>query len=201
MLSARKTMDVVATYRDVGSYRAAAAICGVDPKTVKRKVAAHEAGELDEERAVRAAVARNTDVVGEVVAERIAGTKARSRRSDCCRWLGRPGMWGRRGICGGWWRPRRRRGGRIRQVISGVRRCGCRATPWRSTGAPWPTGIKVFCAVLAWSRFRFVRFARDEQAATTLALLAECFEISTAVPAKVLADRMGCLKAGIVAGW
>lgn len=34
----------------------------------------------------------------------------------------------------------------------------------------------MFCAVLAWSRFRFVRFAADEKAATTLGLLAECFE-------------------------
>jgi transposase len=38
-------------------------------------------------------------------------------------------------------------------------------------------GLHVFCAVLAWSRVRFVRFARDERAATTLGLLAECFEL------------------------
>ena len=31
-------MDVVAAYRDVGTYRGAAAMCGVDPKTVKRIV-------------------------------------------------------------------------------------------------------------------------------------------------------------------
>jgi hypothetical protein len=57
----------------------------------------------------------------------------------------------------------------------------------------------VFCAVLAWSRFRFVRFAADEKAATTLAMLAECFEELDGVPNVVLADRMGCLKAGVVA--
>jgi hypothetical protein len=34
--------------------------------------------------------------------------------------------------------------------------------------------VHVFCAVLAWSRYRFVRFAADEQQATTLAMLAEC---------------------------
>jgi transposase len=60
-------------------------------------------------------------------------------------------------------------------------------------------GLHVFCAVLAWSRVRFVRFAADEKAATTLALLAECFETLGGVPATVLADRMGCLKAGVVA--
>ncbi len=53
--------------------------------------------------------------------------------------------------------------------------------------------------MLAWSRVRFVRFAADEKAATTLALLAECFEALGGVPKVVLADRMGCLKGGVVA--
>jgi hypothetical protein len=65
---------------------------------------------------------------------------------------------------------------------------------WGSEG-----GLHVFCAVLAWSRFRFVRFAADERAETTLAMLAECFEVLGGVPGKVLADRMGCLKGGVVA--
>jgi hypothetical protein len=60
-------------------------------------------------------------------------------------------------------------------------------------------GLHVFCAVLAWSRFRFVRFAADERAGTTLAMLAECFEVLGGVPGKVLADRMACLKGGVVA--
>lgn len=53
--------------------------------------------------------------------------------------------------------------------------------------------------MLAWSRWRFVRFTRDESLATTLRLLAECFEALGGVPAVVLADRMGCLKGGVVA--
>ena len=51
-------------------------------------------------------------------------------------------------------------------------------------------GLHVFCAVLPWSRVRFVRFAADEAQATTLALLAECFETLGGVPAIVLAHRM-----------
>jgi transposase len=51
--------------------------------------------------------------------------------------------------------------------------------------------VHVFCAVLAWSRFRFVRFAADKKQTTTLGLLAECFEILGGVPKVVLADRMG----------
>ncbi len=46
---------------------------------------------------------------------------------------------------------------------------------------------------------RFVRFTRDERGSTTLALLAECFEVLAGVPKVVLADRMGCLKGGVVA--
>ena len=57
----------------------------------------------------------------------------------------------------------------------------------------------MFCAVLAWCRARFVRFALDERAATTLRLLAECFEALGGVPGTVLADRMGCLKGAVVA--
>ena len=59
--------------------------------------------------------------------------------------------------------------------------------------------VHVFCAVLTWSRFRFVRFAPAEQQATTLAMLAECFEVLGGIPKVVLADRMGCLKGGVVA--
>jgi hypothetical protein len=65
---------------------------------------------------------------------------------------------------------------------------------WGSEG-----GLHVFCAVLAWCRFRFVRFAADERSETTLAMLAECFEELGGVPKVVLADRMGCLKGGVVA--
>lgn len=61
------------------------------------------------------------------------------------------------------------------------------------------SGLHVFCAIVPWSRFRFVRFAADETAATTLRMLAECFEILGGVPKVVLADRMACLKGGVVA--
>ena len=53
--------------------------------------------------------------------------------------------------------------------------------------------------MLAWCRVRFVRFADNERADTTMRLLAECFEVLGGVPGVVLADRMGCLKGGVVA--
>jgi transposase len=74
-------------------------------------------------------------------------------------------------------------------------------TPGEVLAIDWGTegGLHVFCAVLAWSRIRFVRFAADERAETTFAMLAECFEAIGGVPGKVLADRMGCLKGAVVA--
>lgn len=193
-------MDVVSAYRDVGSFRGAAEMCGVDPKTVKRKVLAHEAGELDARRARRAPVAKNTDVVRDLVAKRVADTKTKITAKRLL--------------------PEARAVGYVGSDRNFRRLVAAEKKAWRSKNAyqrrpgvwtpgemlviDWGTikgtGIKVFCAVLAWSRFRFVRFARDETAATTFALLAECFETLGGVPAKVLADRMGCLKGGTVAG-
>jgi len=60
--------------------------------------------------------------------------------------------------------------------------------------------MRFFCAVLVWSRYRFVRFAPDQKRATTLSLLAECFAELGGVPPVALADRMACLKMSTVAG-
>ena len=77
-------MDAVAAFRDVGSHRGAAEICGVDPKTVKRKVLAWEVGELDNQRAGRKRVARNTDVVRDLVAKRVDDTKTKITAKGLC---------------------------------------------------------------------------------------------------------------------
>jgi hypothetical protein len=60
-------------------------------------------------------------------------------------------------------------------------------------------GLFLLCAVLAFSRWRFVAFATDQKASTTLALIAEALGVIGGVPARVLADRMACLKGGVVA--
>jgi len=60
---------------------------------------------------------------------------------------------------------------------------------WGSRG-----GVDVFCAVLARSRWRFVRFAADEKSTTTLAMLSECFAELGGTPQVVSADLMSCLK-------
>lgn len=200
MLTARKTMDVVSAYRDVGTYRGAAEICGVDPKTVKRKVLAHEAGELDDQRASRRPVAKNTDVARELVAERVDATKAKITAK---RLLVEARAVGFEGSARNFRRLVAREKKKWR-AQNGRQRRPAVWTPGDALVIDWGklpgTEILVFCAVLAWSRIRFVRYARDETAATTFTMLAECFEFLGGVPVKVLADRMGCLKAGTVAG-
>ena len=67
-------MDILAAYREVGSYRGAAEICGTTHKTVKRIVAAHEAGGP-----VQAARCRghNYDVVAGLVTEKVRASAGR----------------------------------------------------------------------------------------------------------------------------
>ena len=153
-------MDIIAAYREVGTYRGAAAICGTTPQD-------GEAGDRARTRPAGPAPAgrprgRNYDEVAR--AGRRAGRRrpqGGSRRSGCCRRPGRRAMRGRRGTSGGWSRTRRRRGaGTI--TVAGGRRCGRRVSSWSSTGASLG-GLHVFCAVLAWSRVP-VRALRRQRA-------------------------------------
>ncbi|MBI4939655.1 MAG: IS21 family transposase [Actinobacteria bacterium] len=194
MKNARERMDILAAYRQVGSYRGAAAICGTTHKTVKRVVERHEAGGAAAPRRERA---RNYDPVREVVAEQVAKTHGRisaKRLLPAARTAGYEGSARnfRRLVAAqkALWRRGNHRGRRPAVW-----------TPGDTLAIDWGVqdGLHVFCAVLAWSRFRFVRFAADEKSTTTLGMLAECFEVLGGVPATVLADRMGCLKAAVVA--
>ncbi|MGH3339488.1 MAG: helix-turn-helix domain-containing protein, partial [Propionibacteriaceae bacterium] len=73
MKNARERMDVLAAYRDVGSYRGAAEICGTTHKTVRRIIEAHEAGQLPGRRSRP----RNFEVVADLVADRVRATAGR----------------------------------------------------------------------------------------------------------------------------
>jgi transposase len=187
-------MDIISAYREAGTFRGAAVISGTTHKTVKRVIARHEAGGGAPERAPRG---RNYDSVAVLVAERVDKTSARisaKRLLPAARAAGYAGSARnfRRLVAAQKqaWRTGHHRGRRPAVWSPGEHL----VIDWGAEG-----GLHVFCAVLAWCRFRFVRFARDEQAATTLAMLAECFELLGGVPGKVLADRMGCLKGGVVA--
>jgi transposase len=187
-------MDIISAYREAGTYRGAAAISGTTPKTVKRVIARHEAGGAAPPRVRRE---RNYDAVAGLVAERVKKTSGRisaKRLLPAARAAGYAGS------------PRN-----FRRLVADAKQEWRREHHRGRQPAVWSPGehlvidwgaeggLHVFCAVLAWCRFRFVRFAADEHAETTLAMLAECFEVLGGVPGKVLADRMGCPKGGVVA--
>ena len=187
-------MDIIAAYREAGTLRGAAEIAGTTHKTVKRVIARHEAGSAAPERSPRG---HNYDGVAALVADRVEKTQGRisaKRLLPAARVAGYAGSDRnfRRLVAAqkALWRREHHRGRRPAVWSPGEHL----VIDWGTLG-----GLHVFCAVLAWSRLRFVRFARDERAETTLAMLAECFEVLGGVPGKVLADRMGCLKGGVVA--
>ena len=73
--NARERMDVISAYRDVGSYRGAALICGTTHKTVKRIIEAHEGAGSPV--AAKPPRCRNYDAVADLVAERVKDTSGR----------------------------------------------------------------------------------------------------------------------------
>jgi transposase len=189
--TAREQLDILTTYQELGSYRAAAALCGTTHKTVRRVV--ERRGRPQAERAARP---RLTDIVLELIAAKVKSTDGRisaKRLLPLCRAEGYTGS-----------------ARSLRRAVASAKtthRRGRRAyRPWQPVPGEhlvfdWGTedGMQVFCAVLAWSRWRFVRFAQRQDQATTLRLLAECFELLGGVPGVLLTDRMGCLKGGVVA--
>jgi transposase len=189
--TAREQLDILTTFQELGSYRATAALCGTTHKTVRRVVERRSRPPLE-----RPPRPWNTDPVAGLIAERVRSTDGRisaKRLLPLCRAAGYEGSA----------RNLRRAVARAKAAWRRERRV---YRPWVPVPGEhlvidWGTegGLHVFCAVLAWSRVRFVRFAADESQATTLALLAECFEALGGVPAVVLADRMACLRGGVVA--
>ena len=187
-------MDIVAAYEQVGTYRGAAALCGTTHKTVKRVIERRLAGAPFE--TPRRELPKNTDAVATVIAEKVRATDGRISAKRLLPLAEAAGYTGsarnfRRAVAEAKksWRRRRR-----------VYR------PWQPTPGEhlvidWATegGWQIFCAVAPWSRWRFVRLARDQKAVTTMRLIAECFEELGGVTQVVLADRMGCLKGGVVA--
>lgn len=188
-------MNIVSTYREIGTYRGAAELCGTTHKTVKRVVDRAEAGSEPPQRAPRA---RNFDQVVDLVAERVEKSKGRisaKRLLPIARAEGYEGSARnfRRLVADQkvLWRRDHHRGRRPAVWAAGE----YLVIDWAEV-AP---GLFAFCAVLAFSRWRFVRFAADQKATTTMAMIAEALAVIGGVPAKVLADRMGCLKGGVVA--
>ena len=126
-------MDVIAAYRDVGSYRGAAAICGTTHKTVKRIIEAHEAGAGSAGRRSGLPRPRNYDEVADLVAEKVKKTAGRISAKRLLPRRGRRAMRGR---------PRN-----FRRLVADAKR------QWRQGQAPrrWSPAGGVDARVRRWS--------------------------------------------------
>ena len=120
-------MDILAAYREVGSYRGAAQICGTTHKTVRRVVERHN-GATGPERKGRG---HNYDEVQALVAERVEKTHGKisaKRLLPAARAAGYAGSARnfRRLVAAqkATWRRGHHRGGAV------ARRCGPPGTPW-----------------------------------------------------------------------
>lgn len=192
-------MDIVNAYEETGGLRAAAALCGTTHKTVRRVLDRRAEGQRPGRRRAPAPGLADefTDLIfgrvkatdGKITAKRLLPLARAAGYAGSARTL-------RRAVAA-----QKARWKRMRRVYR----------PWTpepgqhllidyGTVTDGPNkGLRIFTAILPWSRWRFVRFTRDETLETTLRLLAECFEAAGGVPAEVLADRMGCLKGGVIA--
>lgn len=188
-------MYIVDAWLELGSYRAAAEVCGTTHKTVARVIEAWKAGSLGKPKR-RPPRARNTDAVRSVIEAKVRSTDG---RISAKRLLPQARAAGYEGSARNFRRA-------VAEVKAAHRRRRRTFRPW--VPAPgghvvidWSPkgGLQMFCAIAPWSRYRFVRFATDQKRETTLALLDECLEELDGVPAVVLSDRMACLKASIVA--
>jgi transposase len=187
-------MNIISAYHQVGSYRGAAELCGTTHKTVKRVIERAEAGGAPP----REPRPRNLDAFTDLVATRVKSSQGKmsaKRMLPIARAAGYQGS-----------------ARNFRRLVAEQKVLWRKQNRHQRRPAVWSPGdylvmdwaevvpgLFVFCAVLAYSRWRFVRFAADQKASTTLAMVAEALEAIGGVPAKILADRMGCLKGGVVA--
>ena len=198
MKSAKDRMDIISAYQQLGSYRAAAELCGTTHRTVKKVVDKFEADQAGTAPPARVERTHNYDTVADLVAERVDKSQGRmsaKRMLPIARAAGYDGSD----------RNFRRLVADAKALWRSDNHSGRRPAVW-SPGeylvidwAQAAPGLFLFCAVLAFSRWRFVRFATDQTASTTLALIAEALAGIGGVPARVLADGMACLKGGVVA--
>lgn len=191
MKTARDELDILTAYQELGSMRAAAALCGTTHKTVRRVIERRDGAAAE-----RPPRPKATDRHVELIATKVKATAGRISAKRLMPLLRAEGYTGS--------------GRTLRRAVSEAKDVWRRERrsyrPWVPVAGEhlvidWGVidGLHVFCAVLAWSRVRFVRLADREDQTTTLRLLAECLETLGGVPAVVLADRMACLRGGVVA--
>lgn len=201
MLSLRKHLLVVNLYAELGSYRAVAEVVGCDHKTVK----AHLRRDAEGQPVRRASVA---DPYREVIQAKLEACAGRITAKALLRSVRAAGYTGsartlRRAVAeerARWRASQRHRVYRPWSSAPG----DVLVVDWGHVGkvatAAGPRPLSVFCAVLGWSRYRFVVFTTSQKFPALAGALAACFEHLGGVPARVLFDNAKTVTTGFVAG-
>lgn len=191
MLSKEKIVEVLEAYDLTGSFRSAAQLCGVDHHTVRRYVAARDAG-LDPTAVSSMPRERVTDPFVDKIGEWIDRSQGRIRADRVHEKLAVFGYEGSE-------RTTRRV---VRELKARWRRENARAyRPWIPEPGLWlqwdygdgPVidGAKsvLFCAWLAWSRFRVVIPLPDRTLPSVIGALDRCFRLIGGAPTYALTDN------------
>jgi transposase len=201
MLPKEKGMEVLEAYDLTKSYRSAAQLCGVDHHTVARLVAARAVGaELEAEPGVRSRVAC---AFADKITEWIDRSTGKVRADVCHDRLVAMGYTGSERT--------------TRRVVAALKRAYEHEhhriyKPWITEPGMWlqydfgtgPVigGVKVvlFCAWLAWSRFRVIIPLCDKSLPSVIAALDRTFRICGGAPTFVLTDNERTVTDAHIAG-
>jgi transposase len=203
--SDREIMEILEAFDATGCAHSAAALAGVDPKTVRRYVAAREAGVAVSEPVVRAKV---TDPYVDKIAEWVERSEGKVRADKVHERLLGMGFTGDERT--------------TRRAVADARRAwwaGHRRTyrPWITEPGFWlqfdwgtgpvvpgpdgrPRSTLLFCAWLAWSRYRVVIPTWDRKMETLLACLDATLRALGGVPSYALTDNEKTVTVEHVAG-
>lgn len=191
MLSEEKIMEVLEAYDLTLSYRSAAELCGVDHHTVARYVAARQAG-LDPLAVAGPARGSVCDPFAEKITEWVDRSQGRVRADVVHRKLEALGYHGSERT--------------TRRVVAALkvewRRSSARAyKPWIPEPGLWlqwdygdgpvVAGRKtvLFCAWLAWSRFRVILALGDRTLPSVIGAWDRCFRMLGGAPTYLLTDN------------
>jgi len=200
MLSEEKIVEVLEAYDLTRSFRSAGMLCGVDHHTVRRYVAAREAG-LDPTGTVERA--KVSDPFCDKISEWIDRSQGRGRADV---------VHGRLGVMG--YRGSERTTRRVVAALKAEWRADHRRVyrPWIPEPGLWVQwdygdGPRVgghktclFCAWLAWSRFRVILPLADKSLPSVIGALDRCFRIMGGVPTYALTDNEKTVTDAHVAG-
>jgi transposase len=201
MLSLRERLVVVNLNEGLGNYRAVAALVGCDHKTVKARLERERDGRSVKQRP------RATDPYLPLIRAKVAATQGKIKGKPLLRVLRAAGYTAslrvlQRALFEArqeWSREHRRIN---RPWVSAPGEF--LVVDWGDVGtistAAGERKLLCFCAVLGWSRWKYVRFFTAQRFAVLAQGLAACFETLGGTPANVLFDNPKTVTVGFVAG-